>query len=311
MKKTSTARLQAPCFFCLLNRAWIEIQLATADPEIQIKTIRTFLKVLHEQTEHLNEIASDDERQSPTWIGTLRERTIKRLTGNLDFYATQKQQANEEAIKLLPIIENQINKSHSKQERFRIACLVAVAANAMETGVFGHEFSLSQLQDLLGIAEAELAIDQIADLFIEAKKAKKILYITDNAGEIAFDTLFVKELTSLATVTVAVKDQPVMNDATLKDAEAVGMTQIVDVITLGSDCVGTILSEVSDSFRHNFFSANLVIGKGMGNLESLSVYDFRYPVIYVLYRTKCQRIAEFSGIPRNRNVVSRLDYLKS
>ncbi|MFQ5820667.1 MAG: DUF89 domain-containing protein [Candidatus Heimdallarchaeota archaeon] len=310
MKKTFTARLQAPCFFCLLNRAWIEIQLATDDHEKQIKTMRAFLKILHDQTELLNEFAPDDERQSPTWIGTLRERTIKRLTGNPDYYAAQKQQANEEAMKILPTFENQINKSRSKQERFRIACLAAVAANAMETGVFGHQFSLSQLHDLLGRAETELAIDQISDLFIEAKKANKILYITDNAGEIAFDTLFVKELTSLATVTVAVKDQPVMNDVTLQDAETVGMTQITDVITLGTDCVGTILSEVSDSFRRTFFSANLVIGKGMGNLESLSVYDIRRPVIYVLYRTKCQRIADFSGIPQNRNVVARLDYLK-
>jgi len=311
MTKTSAARLQAPCFFCLLNRAWIEIQLATNDPEIQIETMRAFLKVLHEQTEHLNELTPDDECQTPTWIGTLRERTIKRLTGNLDFYAAQKQQVNEEAMKILPTFENQIIKARSKQERFRIACLAAVAANAMEPGVFGHEFSLYQLHDLLDRAEAELAIDQISDLFIEAKKAIKILYITDNTGEIAFDTLFVKELTSLATVTVAVKDQPVMNDATLQDAETVGMTQITDVITLGTDCVGTILSEVSDSFRRTFFAASLVIGKGMGNLESLSVYDFRRPVIYVLYRTKCQRIAEFSGIPRNLNVVARLDYLKS
>ncbi|MFQ6124445.1 MAG: DUF89 domain-containing protein [Candidatus Heimdallarchaeota archaeon] len=310
MKKTLAAQVQAPCIFCLLNRAWIEIQLATDDPDTQIETMRAFLKVLHEQTEDLNELAPDDERQTPAWIGTLRERTIKQLTENPDFYAAHKRQANDEAIKLLPHLEDQVNNARSPQERFRIACLAAVAANAMETGVFGHEFSLFQLQSLLGRAEAELAIDQIDDLFNDVKNAKKILYITDNAGEIAFDTIFVKELKSFTPVTVAVKNQPVMNDATLKDAEAVGMTHIVDVITMGTDCVGTILSEVSDAFRRAFFAADLVIGKGMGNLESLSVYNFQLPVIYVLYRTKCQRIAEFSGIPQNRNVVARLDYLK-
>lgn len=309
-KKPSVMRLQAPCFFCLLNRAWIEIQLATDDPKIQMKAIRAFMKVIFDQTEHLNELEPDDERQTPAWLGTLRERIIKRFSGNPDFYAAKKQQANDEAMKILPIIEKQINKACSKQERFRIACLAAVTANAMETEVLGHEFSLPQLQGLLNRTEVELAIDQIGELFIEAKKAKKILYLADNAGEIVFDMLFVKELAFLAPVTVAVKDQPVMNDATLQDAEAVGMTQIADVITLGTDCVGTILSEVSESFRHTFFAASLVVSKGMGNLESLSVYNFQRPVIYVLYRTKCQCIAEFSGVLQNRNVIARLDYLK-
>jgi len=303
--------MQAPCFFCLLNRAWIEIQLATDDPDTQLETIRAFLKVLHNHTEHLKELAPNDEHQSPAWFGTLRERLIKKLTGNPDFYAARKQQANHAAMKLLLPFKQQINNAGSKRARFRIACLATVAANAMETDVVGHEFSLSQLQDLLSKAEAELAIDQIDDLFTAAKNAEQILYLTDNAGEIAFDTLFVKELASFAPVIVAVKDQPVMNDATLQDAEAVGMTQIADVITTGADCVGIILSEVSTEFCHTFFASSLVVSKGMANLETLSVYTFQHPVIYVLYRTKCQPVAEFSGAPRHRNVVAQLDYLKA
>ncbi|MFX0116309.1 MAG: DUF89 domain-containing protein [Candidatus Hodarchaeota archaeon] len=311
MKKIPAVRMQAPCFFCSLNRAWTEIQLATDDPELQFKTMRAMLKILYENTEQINEMALDDERQSPAWIGTLRERLIKQLTNNLNFYAELKRQANEAAMKIIPQFQKQINMADSKQTRFRMACLAAVAANAIEFDVAGYEFSLSQLQNLMSKAEAELAIDQIDNLFNAAKYANQILYLTDNAGEIAFDTLFVKELKCLAPVIVAVRGQPVMNDATLQDAEAVGMTQITDVVTTGADCVGVILSIVSSEFRDTFFESNLVVSKGMANLETLSVYDIQQPVIYVLYRTKCQPIADFSEVPRHRNVVARLDYLKS
>jgi uncharacterized protein with ATP-grasp and redox domains len=311
MKKIPAVRMQAPCFFCSLNRAWTEIQLATDDPELQAKTMREMLKTLYENSEHISEMAPDDERQSPAWIGTLRERLIKQLTNNPNFYAELKQQANEAAMQIIPLFQKQIDLADSPRARFRMACLASVAANAIELDVAGHEFSLSQLQNLLNNAEVELAIDQIDELFNAAKNAEQILYLTDNAGEIAFDTLFVHELKSLAPVIVAVRGQPVMNDATLQDAEAVGMTQITEVITTGADCVGVILSQVSSEFHDTFFASDLVVSKGMANLETLSVYDIQQPVIYALYRTKCQPIADFSDVPRHRNVVARLDYLKT
>ena len=98
-------------------------------------------------------MALDDERQSPAWLGTLRERLIKQFTGNPNFYSDLKQQANHAAMKLLPQVQKQIDIEDSKEARFRVACLAAVAANAMELDVVGHEFSLSQLQNLLSKAE--------------------------------------------------------------------------------------------------------------------------------------------------------------
>jgi uncharacterized protein with ATP-grasp and redox domains len=294
-----------------LNRAWAEIQIATKDPELRLKTMREFLKVIYENTEHLKELGPEDEQQSPAWLGTMRERLIKQLTGNPNFYAEVKQQANQAAMKQLPQLQKQIDTTDSQEAKFRIACVAAVAGNAMETEVIGHDFSLSQLKTLLTKAEEELAIDQIDNLFNDAKNAKQILYLTDNAGEIVFDTLFVKELIKLAPVIVAVRGKPVMNDATLQDAEAVGMTQITKVITSGADCVGIILSEVSPEFRNTFSESSLVVSKGMANLETLSVYNIQQPSIYVLYRTKCDPVAEFSKVPRHQNVVAKLSYIKT
>ena len=126
MYKTSTIRFQAPCFFCSLNRAWTEIQLATNDRKIQQKTMRALLKMLYDHTEQINELSDDDERVSPAWLGTLRERIVRQLTGNPDFYNAGKDQANKEAMKLLLPLELKLRNAHSKREKFRIACLAAV-----------------------------------------------------------------------------------------------------------------------------------------------------------------------------------------
>ena len=52
----------------------------------------------------------------------------------------------------------------------------------------------------------------------------RIVYITDNCGEIVFDRLLIDHLVARGVrVTLAVRDRPVLNDATLEDALALGL----------------------------------------------------------------------------------------
>jgi len=68
-------------------------------------------------------------------------------------------------------------------------------------------------------------------------------------------------------VTVAVRGSPVINDATMVDARAAGITERVDVIDNGSDAPGTILHECSEAFMKRFNKADLIIAKGQGSYE--------------------------------------------
>lgn len=53
--------------------------------------------------------------------------------------------------------------------------------------------------------------------------------ITDNAGEIAFDVILVEKLKEMGCeVVVAVKEAPVLNDATMEDAIVIGMDKVAD-----------------------------------------------------------------------------------
>ena len=148
-----------------------------------------------------------------------------------------------------------------------------------------------------------MVIDDVNKVYELTKKAQTVLYLTDNAGEIVFDTLLVEQLKNMGvTVIVGVKGGPVLNDATLEDAEVSGMSKIADkVITTGTDAVGLMLKEFSKEFLEVYDSVDLVFAKGMGYAETLTEYKLKKPHV-LLFRTKCNPVANFFGVPRDKNV---------
>ena len=287
-------KIQPECSICIIHRGYQQISAATKNKEVQFRALRELFKFLSEN------FSSD---ATPAWIGTQRDRIIKRITGNPDPYAERKSLSNKKALEYLPLAESIVNNSSSQKERFRKACLCAIVGNIMEFDIPGHEFDYQKLRELIINAEAELVIDEIENIYELARKAKEIIYLTDNAGEIVFDTLLVKELKSLdCRVTVAVKGGPVLNDATLTDAKVAEMDKIADsVVTTGTDAVGLQPSECSKEFLKIYNKADFVVAKGMGYAETLTELDLKVPH-GLLFRTKCNPVANYFGVERNRNV---------
>jgi uncharacterized protein with ATP-grasp and redox domains len=95
-----------------------------------------------------------------------------------------------------------------------------------------------------------------------------VLYLADNAGETFFDRLLIEELLKQnAEVTYAVKDAPILNDATFEEAEAAGIAEIAKVMSIGTDCTGILLRECSPTFLEEIQNSNFIISKGQGNYE--------------------------------------------
>jgi uncharacterized protein with ATP-grasp and redox domains len=212
-------------------------------------------------------------------------------------------------------LEKIIDGEDDNYKRFRLACIAAIVGNIIEFDILGHRFDLEKIFELMEKAEEELAIDDIPLLFEKVKPETRILYLTDNAGEIAFDVLLVKELRKLgAEVTVAVKEKPVLNDATLEDAQAVNMVKTANrVITTGTDTVGLILDECSEVFLEHYQNSDLIIAKGMGHFETMTGYDpktgthIKHPSdVFFLLRTKCEPVAMSLGVKRDKNVAKFL-----
>ncbi len=288
-------KVEIECAHCLFYRGYKEILKATDDPNVRSEALKSLFKILSENFS-LDAV--------PSVIGTMRERMIKQITGNPDPFADVKRRSNDVALKALPAAERLIASEDTDYGRFRRACLISIAGNAMEFDIPWHRFSLDDAVEVaMQNAEADLVIDDIEEAYNLARNASEILYLTDNAGEIVFDMLFIKELKRLGVnVVVAVKDKPVLNDATLSDAEYVGMHKVADkIITTGNDAMGLILSECSGEFLKYYRSVDLVVAKGMGYAETITEITPPSPNLLLL-KTKCLAVANFFRTDLGKNV---------
>jgi len=272
----------------------MEIKEATKDPFLQFKAMSS---LLHFLTEEFKTTAN------PAYLGTKRDRIVRKVTGNPDPYEKRKKMSNQKALEILPLVKSLISNEPSTELKFRKACLCSIVGNTMEFDIPDNPFKFKDLKKLIQQAEKELALDEISKIFNQARKAKRILYLADNAGEIAFDTLLVQELKKMGSpVIVAVKSNPILNDATMEDAKYVGMHDVADeIITTGTDTVGLIPNECSDEFLKVYNSADFVVAKGMGYAETLTELQLKVPHALLL-RTKCSTVANFFKVSMGKNI---------
>lgn len=287
-------KVEAECALCILHRGYVQITEATKNPSIQFKAMSALTHLLAEEFK---------PTAIPATLGTKRDRIVKKITGNPDPYAKRKQTSNKKALEMLPQVERLISNEKSVEPRFRKACLCSIVGNVIEFDIPGHTFKYNDMEGLIIRAENDLIIDEISKIFNLSKKAKRIMYLADNAGEIAFDTLLVRELKKLgANVIVGVKSGPVLNDAITEDAKYVGMNEIADdVVTTGTDAVGLSPEECSKEFLTIYNSSDLIVAKGMGYVETLTEFNLNSPHALLL-RTKCNPVANFLKVKRDKNV---------
>jgi len=282
------------CIPCFVRQALDSAKLATDDEQIHEQVVREALRM-----------AADLEMsQSPPAIGQKIHRLIRRLIGDNDPYQRIKEQFNNLALKLYPELKKRVTES---EDPFATAVRLAIAGNIID---FGVKTSLTE-SDVEKTIEQSL-LDHFDDNRIQGFKeavtqAEKILYLADNAGEIVFDRLLIEQL-PVKRVTVVVKGEPVINDATMEDAVTAGLDKIVEVIDNGSDAPGTILESCSQSFRDRFDKADLIIAKGQGNYETLSDIDKN---IFFILKAKCPVIARDIGCEVGEMILQKSNSFKN
>ena len=278
------------CGYCLLHRGYKMIQMSSEDEETRRRAMQALLELLG------SEYTPD---AVPSVIGAERGRVIARVTGCRDPYVELKSEANRQGLEMLPGMRALVENA-GDGERFRVACLISCLGNVLDYDVPGSNSDIDEAMALLGEGFYHDDTDEFKGLILPGSK---ILYFTDNAGEIAFDTLVVEELRRLGChVTVAVKAGPSLNDALMDDAEAVGMAGAADeLITTGAAAIGIRLDEAPAWFIDRFNSAGMIVSKGMANWETLSESEAPCPILYI-FRAKCEPVARSVGVPLHRNV---------
>jgi uncharacterized protein with ATP-grasp and redox domains len=266
------------CIPCFIRQALDAARMVTDDEQIHEHIVREVLCLASKM----------DLRQSPPAMAQKIHRMIRKLTGVRDPYLQMKNRFNKMALEMYPELRHRIASS---ADPFETAVRLAIAGNIVDlgvkTGLVESEIEKTIAQSLTDPFDTK-AVEEFSKA---TKQAKEILYLGDNAGEIVFDRLLIEQLPA-EKITFVVKAGPIINDATIEDAQIAGLTDIVKVIDNGSDVPGTILENCSQDFRRRFDKADLVIAKGQGNFETLS--DVNKDIFFIL-RAKCPVIARHLG----------------
>jgi damage-control phosphatase, subfamily I len=274
-----------PCFF---KQALQTARIMKADKKTQKFILDEIARIMPDISMEL----------CPPEIGKIIYGIVTKITQNNDPYKKIKQLSNDLALAVYPDLMKKVNKS---SDQLLMAVKFSISGNIID---YGANINLDIQEELKKIlAFEEEAIKQESDLVFDYKEfkpkastAKKLLILGDNAGEIVFDKLLIEEILKInpnIKITYAVKENPIINDALIEDAQYCGIDEFAEVISSGSDAPGTVLSICSDSFKKVFNTADLIISKGQGNFEALSKATIR--PIFFLFMAKCPVIAEEVG----------------
>ena len=172
----------------------------------------------------------------------------------------------------------------------------AILGNYIDFSALQGEVSFDKLDEMLSLLHTIQVDRETFDaLRADLEKGRELLYLTDNAGEIVFDRVWLEVIRDTfpnLSITVCVRGGPAQNDATRADAEAVGMP--FRVIDNGTRIPGTVLELASEELNAALSTADVILAKGQANVETLLDTDHGYNVYYA-FLVKCKRFIDRFG----------------
>ena len=289
-----TLKITPECVPCILNRLLYEVNLV--DPKQAYSVIKEACGILGSDL--------SCEICSAELATDIHKHTYERL-GTKDPYVVIKELAMQVGLELEDKAKKIINQS---KDRLRAAILCSIVGNVLDFGIAGGMNTPEELVAKFDqIYDEGIGYDNTENIKKYLKKDAKIVLLTDNCGEIVFDKLLCHELKKFEVkIILVVKGEPILSDATMKEAKDIKMIEVVDqIINTGVYAVGLAVNNMPSELEDHLKDADLIISKGMGNFEALSETNLK-PVCYLL-RTKCTPVAMALGLPKNINVAKLIE----
>ena len=199
-------------------------------------------------------------------------------------YTEIKKEFNQLMLNVEASVEEKIRTSADPLET---ALLYARIGNYIDFATLENVSQETMLKLLENENQEPLSQTEYANFQKDLSTAKTLVYLTDNCGEIVLDKLAVKILKEKypqLNITVIVRGYPVVNDATMEDAEEIGLTDIVKVTGNGSNVGGTWFPGLSNEARTLLEQADVILAKGQGNFETMNDCGLN---VYYLFLCKC------------------------
>ena len=243
----------------------------------------------------MQEFLDAPEDLDSTRLGAMTDQLMQQFYGvNPDRLTEEKKFSNRFVMERLPQICSRVE-----------AALDSVYA-ALQFAVLGNYIDFSALQGEVSFQELDRMLDEARQIALDTRcyeafckdlaKGKKLLYITDNAGEIVFDRVLAEQIQKKypqLQIIFCVRGKPVSNDATREDAQAVGIP--FPVIDNGTAIGGTAIDLISDGAKKALEEADVILAKGMGNTESMFGCGYN---VYYAFLVKCERFIQVFNKPK-------------
>lgn len=283
-------RLRHECITCLMKH--LDKAPEGISDELRLEYMQKVLKVFAE---------ADELASGPVMVRQIYD-IQKELFGMEEDFTEVKNYFNNVILEREQDIASKVS---SYIEPLKLAVQYAMIGNYIDFGAM-NSVDEDKLNELIENANADEVDKKVFDeLILDLSNAKKIVYLTDNCGEIVFDKVLIQQIKKEypdADITVLVKGGPVLNDATMDDAVQVGLTDVVKVIGNGNNIAGTCIEKLSEEARNVLESADVIISKGQANYETLRMCGMN---VYYIFMCKCEMFAKGFGVPRYTGMLVR------
>lgn len=271
------------CLQCLLRR---NIALA--------QTLGTEEQAMAFAKEIMKLCIAAPEGVSSPWFGPQIADLLHDMYGlDYDRFRQEKLDSNRFVLERLPMIRKRVTEA---KDPVLAGLQFAILGNYLDFSALQGQVSFEKLEEMLDKAlEMELDDQVYADLCRDLRQGGKLVYLTDNAGEIGFDRVLAEAIASAypdISVTFCVRGAIAQNDATREDAAAVGIP--FPVIDNGNRVAGTQLDMLSEEAAAALSGADVILAKGMANAETMLGCGYN---VYYAFLVKCQRFVTRFGKP--------------
>lgn len=248
----------------------------------------------------VQEIVKNCDGEATPQISEKMNALRQEIFGSVVDYTEIKKHYNQLMLDYFPYM---VEKVDAAENHLKMAIQYAMVGNYIDFGAL-ENVNEQELKEKLDEA-VNIHLDaQMLDTFQEdIIHAKRLVYFTDNCGEIVTDKLLIsvlREINPNLYIAVIVRGKPVLNDATLEDARDVHMEEVAQkVMENGTGMPGNVIGAISKEAMDEVESADVLISKGQGNYEGLSGCGLN---MYYFFLCKCEmfmrrfEVEQFTGI---------------
>ena len=270
--------LDTQCLLCHLRRN-LEVVKPLGTEEQAMEFARDMMRLY---------LDAPKDVASPWFNPQVADLMLKHYGLPIDRMKEEKEMSNRFVLERMELIRQKVQAT---EDPVYAGLQFSVLGNYLDFAALQGQVSFEKLEQMLDKAfDMELDREVYGQFCEELKHGKKLLYLTDNAGEIGFDRIFAEEIARKyphLDITFCVRGDIIINDATRADAEAVGIP--FPVIDNGNRVPGTQIDLLGQEAKAALDAADVILAKGMVNCETMHGCGYN---VYYAFLVKCQRFVD-------------------